>query len=106
MLKLKSAANIHHCSLYLTLSAYLATTTSSNTAYVNAAIASANWIRNQNLASSGLPLDTVNGHDCSRPNAWIFTYNAGKTLEGLAVLADVTKDAQWTTWLVTGIQMG
>lgn len=46
-------------------------------------------------------LDTVNAHDCSRsPANWIFTYNAGKFIEGLSVLADVTGDAQWRTLYV------
>ncbi|KAI0094828.1 glycoside hydrolase [Irpex rosettiformis] len=87
--------------LYLTLSAFLATTTSANANYVNAAITSVNWIRNQNLNSEGLVLDSVNGKDCSRPNTWLFTYNQGKTIEGLAVLYDVTKDSQWSDWLTS-----
>ena len=85
----------------MTLSAFLATTTSSNANYVNAAITSVNWIRNQNLNSAGLVLDSVNAKDCSRPNNWLFTYNQGKTIEGLAVLYDVTKDSQWSDWSVS-----
>lgn len=65
------------------------------TEYKNAAIASANWIRNHNLNSNNIVLDTVNGKDCSKPNNWIFTYNSGKYIEGLTVLADVTGDASW-----------
>ncbi|KAI0676443.1 endo-1,6-alpha-mannosidase [Trametes maxima] len=84
--------------LFLTLSAFLATT-SSDAKYKNAAIASANWIKNQNMNSAGLVLDSVNGHDCSRPNDWLFTYNNGKYIEGLAVLADVTGDQQWYSLL-------
>lgn len=68
---------------------------------MNAAITSVNWIRNQNLNSAGLVLDSVNAKDCSRPNNWLFTYNQGKTIEGLAVLYDVTKDSQWSDWSVS-----
>lgn len=63
--------------------------------YKNAAILSANWIKAHNIKNN-IVLDSVNSHDCSRsPSDWIFTYNTGKYVEGLSVLADVTKDAQW-----------
>jgi predicted alpha-1,6-mannanase (GH76 family) len=84
--------------LYLTLSAFLANTTTANAEFEKAAIASANWVRTQNLNDEGLALDGINGHDCSRPNEWMFTYNQGKVIEGLAVLADVTRDQQWSDW--------
>jgi hypothetical protein len=65
--------------------------------YKNAAILSANWIKAHNM-NGNIVLDSVNGHDCSRsPSTWLFTYNSGKFIEGLSVLADVTGDAQWRT---------
>ena len=63
----------------------------------------ANWIRNQNLNSAGLVLDPVNGHNCLRPNVWLFTYNQGRMIEGLAMLFDVTKDQQSSDWYVAPI---
>ncbi|KAG6902493.1 hypothetical protein C0995_016070 [Termitomyces sp. Mi166 len=66
--------------------------------YTNAAIASANWIKSLNINANNIVLDTVNGHDCTRsPSNWLFTYNSGKFIEGLSVLADVTGDSQWRT---------
>ncbi|KAF5362450.1 hypothetical protein D9756_002730 [Leucocoprinus leucothites] len=86
--------------LYLTTSALLAEITG-DSKYTNAAILSAQWIRNLNINSNNIVLDTVNGHDCSRsPASWLFTYNSGKFLEGLSVLADVTGDSQWRTLMV------
>jgi hypothetical protein len=42
-------------------------------------------------------LDTVNAHDCSiSPPTELFTYNSGKYVEGLSVLAIVTGDSQWS----------
>ncbi|KAK2465476.1 hypothetical protein APHAL10511_002368 [Amanita phalloides] len=88
--------------LYMTratnsLSAYLAEITG-NRKYTNAAILSANWIKNLNLNSNHIVLDTVNGAHCSRsPSTWLFTYNSGKYVEGLSVLASVTKDPSWTS---------
>ncbi|KAG6918174.1 hypothetical protein DXG01_016159 [Tephrocybe rancida] len=68
--------------------------------YTNAAIASANWIKAHNL-NNNIVLDSVNGHDCSRsPSTWLFTYNSGKFVEGLSILADVTGDSQWKTLMV------
>ncbi|TFK39568.1 endo-1,6-alpha-mannosidase [Crucibulum laeve] len=81
--------------LYITTSAFLAEITG-DSKYMNAAILSANWIKAHNINSSNIVLDTVNGHDCSRSlSTWLFTYNSGKYIEGLSVLADVTGDAQW-----------
>ncbi|PSR80372.1 hypothetical protein PHLCEN_2v6757 [Hermanssonia centrifuga] len=69
--------------------------------YTNAAIASANWIKNLNINSGDIVLDTVNGHDCTRsPSNWLFTYNSGKYIEGLSVLGAVTGDAQWTNLML------
>lgn len=43
-------------------------------------------------------LDTVNANDCSASSATeLFTYNSGKYIEGLSVLAVVTGDSQWST---------
>ncbi|KAF9461512.1 endo-1,6-alpha-mannosidase [Collybia nuda] len=81
------------------LSAYLAEITK-DAKYTNAAILSANWLRSHNL-NGNIVLDTVNAHDCSRsPANWLFTYNSGKFVEGLSVLADVTGDSQWRTLMV------
>ncbi|KAL0579836.1 hypothetical protein V5O48_002143, partial [Marasmius crinis-equi] len=87
------AVNSITTGLYLTLSAYLAEITK-DAKYTNASILSAQWIKNHNINSTtNLVLDTVNGKDCSRsPAGWIFTYNSGKYIEGLSVLADVTGD--------------
>ncbi|KAF9263891.1 hypothetical protein L218DRAFT_1031611 [Marasmius fiardii PR-910] len=79
------------------LSAYLAEITG-DAKYKNAAILSAQWIKAHNINSGNIVLDTVNGHDCSRsPASWLFTYNSGKFIEGLSVLAAITGDSQWTS---------
>ena len=78
------------------LSAFLAEI-EQNSTYTNAAIASANWIKTHNLNSDYLVLDTVNAHNCSTsPSTELFTYNSGKFIEGLSVLATVTGDSQWS----------
>ncbi|KZP18307.1 glycoside hydrolase family 76 protein [Athelia psychrophila] len=82
--------------LYLSLSAFLADATGDST-YTNAAILSANWIKGQVLNSNYLVLDTVQANDCTTsPATELFTYNSGKAVEGLAVLAKVTGDSQWS----------
>lgn len=79
------------------MSAFLAEITG-DSKYTNAAILSANWIKNVNLNSDDIVLDTVNGHDCTRSSStWLFTYNSGKFIEGLSVLGAVTGDSQWTS---------
>lgn len=79
------------------LSAHLAEITGNST-YTNAAIASANWIKNLNLGTNNIVLDTVNANTCARsPSNWLFTYNSGKYVEGLSILAAVTGDNQWRT---------
>jgi hypothetical protein len=81
--------------LFLTLSAFLAEATG-DSKYTNAAILSAQWIQSLQINSQGIVLDTVSGHDCSRsPSNWLFTYNSGKFIEGLSVLAHVTGNASW-----------
>jgi predicted alpha-1,6-mannanase (GH76 family) len=78
------------------LSAFLAEI-EKNSTYTNAAIASANWIKNHNLNPDYLVLDTVNAHNCTTsPSTELFTYNSGKFVEGLSVLATVTGDSQWS----------
>ncbi|RDB23898.1 hypothetical protein Hypma_008896 [Hypsizygus marmoreus] len=85
--------------LYITVSAFLAEITK-DARYKNAAILSANWVKAHNL-NGNIVLDSVNAHDCSRsPSTWLFTYNSGKYIEGLSVLADVTGDSQWRTMMV------
>ncbi|KNZ72534.1 Mannan endo-1,6-alpha-mannosidase DCW1 [Termitomyces sp. J132] len=86
--------------LYMTLSATLAEITK-DVKYTNAAIASANWIKSLNINGNNIVLDTINGHDCTRSASdWLFTYNSGKFIEGLSVLADVTGDSQWRTLMI------
>ncbi|KAJ7777112.1 endo-1,6-alpha-mannosidase, partial [Mycena metata] len=86
--------------LYITLSAFLADYTKNDT-YTSAAILSANWIKSHNINSDNLVLDTVNATDCSTsPATWLFTYNSGKYIEGLSVLAAVTGDSQWSTLMI------
>ncbi|PFH53228.1 hypothetical protein AMATHDRAFT_137824 [Amanita thiersii Skay4041] len=86
--------------LYITASAYLAEITG-DSKYRDAAILSAQWIKNHNINPNNIVLDTVNGHDCSRsPSTWLFTYNSGKYIEGLSVLADVTGDNSWRTLMI------
>ncbi|KAF8327335.1 endo-1,6-alpha-mannosidase [Amanita rubescens] len=81
--------------LYMTLSAYLAEYTG-EAKYTEAAILSAQWIKNVNLNSKHIALDFINADDCSRsPSSWLFTYNTGKFVEGLSVLTSVTKDSSW-----------
>ena len=64
--------------------------------YTNAAILSANWMKAHNINSKNIVLDSESGSDCTRsPSNYIFTYNSGKLIEGLAILASVTGDNQW-----------
>jgi predicted alpha-1,6-mannanase (GH76 family) len=78
------------------LSAFLAEITGNST-YTNAAIASANWIKVHNINADNIVLDTINAHDCTTsPPTWLFTYNSGKYIEGLSILATVTGDSQWS----------
>ncbi|THU88074.1 endo-1,6-alpha-mannosidase [Dendrothele bispora CBS 962.96] len=82
------------------LSAFLAEITG-DSKYTDAAVLSAQWMKNHNINTNNLVLDTVNGHDCSRsPASWLFTYNNGKFLEGLSVLKDVTRDDSWRSLMV------
>ena len=77
------------------LSAYLAEATK-ETKYKNAAIRSAKWIKAHMISPNNVVLDSLNGASCARSaSSWIFTYNSGKVIEGLSVLHDITKDAQW-----------
>ncbi|KAJ7663970.1 endo-1,6-alpha-mannosidase [Mycena polygramma] len=86
--------------LYITVSAFLAEYTNDAT-YTAAAILSANWIKAHNINANDLVLDTVNAFDCSAsPATWLFTYNSGKYIEGLSVLAAVTGDTQWSTLMI------
>ncbi|KAJ6471896.1 endo-1,6-alpha-mannosidase [Mycena sanguinolenta] len=86
--------------LYITLSAFLAEYTG-NATYTQAAILSANWIKNHNINANDLVLDTVDAQDCSTsPASWLFTYNSGKYIEGLSVLAVVAGDTQWSTLMI------
>ncbi|KAJ7036604.1 endo-1,6-alpha-mannosidase [Mycena alexandri] len=86
--------------LYITLSAFLADYTK-NATYTSAAILSANWIKAHNINANNLVLDTVDAADCSTsPATWLFTYNSGKYIEGLSVLAAVTGDSQWSTLMI------
>ncbi|PBK98862.1 endo-1,6-alpha-mannosidase [Armillaria gallica] len=86
--------------LYITLSAFLADITG-DPKYTNAAIQSARWMQALQINSNGILLDSINGHDCSRsPATWLFTYNSGKFIEGLSVLANVTNDDTWSNLLV------
>ncbi|KZP29485.1 hypothetical protein FIBSPDRAFT_988790 [Athelia psychrophila] len=61
------------------------------------AITTFDWIKGQVLNSDYLVLDTVQANNCTTsPATELFTYNSGKAVEGLAVLAAVTGDAQWS----------
>lgn len=62
-------------------------------------MASASWIRAHDYnTTSSLVLDTVDAADCTKsPATELFTYNSGKFIEGLSVLAQVTGDGQWET---------
>ncbi|KIJ65237.1 hypothetical protein HYDPIDRAFT_111167 [Hydnomerulius pinastri MD-312] len=89
--------------LFLTLSAYLAEATHNST-YQDSAIAAATWMKTLNMNSDGLALDTINANDCSRsPPTWLFTYNSGKLIEGLSVLADITGDQSWRDFLTNTV---
>ncbi|KAF8961945.1 hypothetical protein BDZ97DRAFT_1905388 [Flammula alnicola] len=69
---------------------------------VNSITTGANWIRAHNLNTNDIVLDTVSGADCTRsPASWLFTYNSGKFIEGLSVLADVTADNQWNALMLS-----
>ncbi|KAJ7604393.1 endo-1,6-alpha-mannosidase [Roridomyces roridus] len=95
-----TAINSITTGLYLTLSAFLGEYTG-NATYTNAAILSANWIKNHNINANDLVLDTVNANDCSTsPASWIFTYNTGKYIEGLSVLGVTSGDSSWTSMMI------
>ncbi|KAH7913098.1 glycoside hydrolase [Hygrophoropsis aurantiaca] len=86
--------------LYVTLSAFLAAETGNST-YTNAAISSANWIKTTNMNTDYLALDTVDAQNCTRsPSTELFTYNSGKYIEGLSVLADITGDNAWSSLML------
>ncbi|KDR70931.1 hypothetical protein GALMADRAFT_1346548 [Galerina marginata CBS 339.88] len=77
------------------LSAYLAELTG-DLKYKDAAIIGAAWIKNHNIDSENIVLNSESAADCTRsPASWIYSYNAGKFIEGLSVLTDVTKDDAW-----------
>ncbi|EPS95139.1 hypothetical protein FOMPIDRAFT_1025928 [Fomitopsis schrenkii] len=93
--------------LYLTLSAFLAEVTGDHPTYQTPAISAATWIQNVNLNSDNIVLDSVSAHDCSRSSAsWLFTYNTGKFVEGLSVLAKVSNDSQWQSLLTNVVAAG
>ena len=61
------------------LSAYLAETTG-DAKYLNAAIASATWMKNLQINSDNIILDTVNAKDCSRtPATWFALFTLTPT---------------------------
>jgi len=95
-----SSVNAVTTGLYIALSGYLAEATG-NSMYTNAAIQSAQWIVNQDFdPNQNLVLDTVDGSSCSTsPASWLFTYNTGKFLEGLSILATLTGDSTYTTMI-------
>ncbi|PPQ91191.1 hypothetical protein CVT25_001207 [Psilocybe cyanescens] len=90
------------------LSAYLFETTS-DPKYLSAATLSASWLKAHNIASSsssnpGILLDTEDGATCARsPASWLFTYNSGKFVEGLSVLAGVTGNSEWSQLMLTTV---
>ncbi|EGN95060.1 hypothetical protein SERLA73DRAFT_187349 [Serpula lacrymans var. lacrymans S7.3] len=87
--------------LYMTLSAFLGEATGDST-YTTAAELSATWIQNVNLNSDYLALDTVDAQDCSRSAATeLFTYNSGKLIEGVAVLAQ--SNSAWSGLLANAV---
>jgi hypothetical protein len=77
----------------MSLSAYLAQATG-DAKYTQAAYAAGSWIARANTNAAGLPLDTINGRTCARSDAsWVFTYNAGKYVEGLTALYGATRNS-------------
>ncbi|KAH7100692.1 Six-hairpin glycosidase-like protein [Auriculariales sp. MPI-PUGE-AT-0066] len=83
--------NVITTSLFETLSAYLAEATGDQK-YLDAAKAAYNFIVAHMLQDSpNIPIDTLKMADCGTNN-WIFTYNAGKFIEGTAILAKLTND--------------
>jgi predicted alpha-1,6-mannanase (GH76 family) len=77
----------------MSLSAYLAQATGA-AKYTQAAYAAGGWIARANTNAAGLPLDTINGRTCARSDAsWVFTYNAGKYVEGLTALYGATRNS-------------
>jgi hypothetical protein len=78
----------------MSLSAHLAELTHNQT-YTNAAILAATFINNHLLDSSSLVAwSTLDSKSCSKSDGpW--SYFNGATIEGLSILADVTKDDSW-----------
>ncbi|PBK61086.1 hypothetical protein ARMSODRAFT_1025986 [Armillaria solidipes] len=79
--------------LFLVLSALLAEATSNQT-YLDAAIESANFIQSHLFDPSNIVLNSVSSksnESCS-VNSTVFSYNSGIFIEGLAILASITRN--------------
>ncbi|KAI0314525.1 hypothetical protein OF83DRAFT_1085592 [Amylostereum chailletii] len=81
---------------YLSLSAYLYEATN-QTKYLDAAELTAKFIQNQ-LWDGAWVHDTIRIQSCEIVGAFL-SYNPGFFIEGLAVLANITRDANWTSLL-------
>jgi hypothetical protein len=77
----------------MSLSAHLAELTHNQT-YTDAAILAATFISDHLLDSSLLALNMLDLKSCSK-NDDLYSSYSGATIEGLSVLADVTKDDRW-----------
>ncbi|PBK86059.1 hypothetical protein ARMGADRAFT_542026 [Armillaria gallica] len=79
---------------FLTLSALLAEGTSNQT-YLDAAIESANFIQSHLLNPSNVVLDSVSSmsNESCPVNSTVHSYNSGIFIEGLVILADITRSA-------------
>ncbi|KAK0216393.1 hypothetical protein IW262DRAFT_1510957 [Armillaria fumosa] len=89
---------------FLTISALLAEATSNQT-YLDAAIGSANFIQSYLLSPSNIVLDSVSSisnESCS-VDSTVYSYNSGIFIEGLVVLADITRNAFTRTLLRSSI---
>ncbi|KAH7100723.1 Six-hairpin glycosidase [Auriculariales sp. MPI-PUGE-AT-0066] len=85
------STNVVTTALFQTLSAYLAEKTGEEK-YIKAGKNAYNFMINHLMFESpNIPQDSLNVATCKK-NGWVFTYNAGKFIEGSIILSGITKD--------------
>ncbi|KZV59923.1 hypothetical protein PENSPDRAFT_760252 [Peniophora sp. CONT] len=90
---------------FMTLSAYLYESNTSNTQYLAYANLTGNYLH-RHLYNGTIMLDTTDVATCLLDKKTVLTYNTGYTLEGIAVLANLSKGADnglgmYSDWLDT-----
>jgi hypothetical protein len=74
-----------------------AKSSNSNSAYVDAALLSSQFILDQMINESNLVYDSmyINGTSTCTYTSSMWAYNSGALFEGFSVLADVSGDSKW-----------